>query len=234
LVKVQRYSNMTVSVLGLAVVGIGIAFKPYRPWLMDCGALIILGNMVPLLPVWRSQMRDLAPTMQKLQFLCAHYHVPFGLANAMYRWLWPFILTTMGLATAFLSASMILRNNHGLLHILFTIFDGLYTLGIVVFVTRIHSAQSILRKIDSVADSGKLAISPPTSAKFILLLIPRRYREHLVGDLEEEYNTIVLPEYGARKARNWYWWHVVISVGPLLWVHVRRAATIAWLWKRLR
>lgn len=152
----------------------------------------------------------------------------------MYRWLWPFTLATASLATAFLSAAMILRANSGLLHNLYTIFNVLLMLGLVVLVTRIHSVQSILRKIDSVADSGKLATAPPTSAKYILLLIPRRYREHLVGDLEEEYNTIVLPEYGARKARNWYWWHVVISVGPLLWVHVRRVATIAWLWKRLR
>jgi hypothetical protein len=54
--------------------------------------------------------------------------------------------------------------------------------------------------------SGQTSVAltrPPRSAKFILLLIPKRHREHLIGDLEEEYSTILVPEYGPRKARLW-------------------------------
>src|SRR5437763_1135374 len=36
--------------------------------------------------------------------------------------------------------------------------------------------------------------SPPRPARFALLLIPKRNREHLIGDLDEEYRTVVLPE----------------------------------------
>jgi hypothetical protein len=80
---------------------------------------------------------------------------------------------------------------------------------------------------------GNVATSPPAVAKFILLLIPERHREPLIGDLEEQYITTLLPEYGAKKARIWYWWQVVTSIGPLLWAPIERAIAIAFLWKRL-
>lgn len=74
---------------------------------------------------------------------------------------------------------------------------------------------------------------PPTTAKFILLLVPTRDREHLVGDLEEEYRTIVLPEYGVRMARFWYWWQVLGSVAPLFWSQLKRIAGVVLLWRRV-
>jgi Kef-type K+ transport system membrane component KefB len=75
---------------------------------------------------------------------------------------------------------------------------------------------------------------PPRLAKFLLLLIPRRNRESLLGDLEEEYVTIAFPEYGARLARLWYWWQVVASVMPLLWAQLKRVLGLAWLLKHIR
>ena len=54
--------------------------------------------------------------------------------------------------------------------------------------------------------------APPEVAKFLLLLIPKKNREGLLGDLEEEYRTILLPEYGVRLARFHYWWHTVIAL----------------------
>jgi hypothetical protein len=74
---------------------------------------------------------------------------------------------------------------------------------------------------------------PPAAAKFLLLLVPLRYREHLIGDLQEEYATVVLPEYGFRKARFWYWWQVVASVIPLLWTELKRTASVVAVWKRI-
>lgn len=71
--------------------------------------------------------------------------------------------------------------------------------------------------------STNQSVHPPAHAKFLLLLIPRKHREHLLGDLEEEYRLTVLPEYGPFKAKAWYWWQVVISIGVLM---AARAAKI--------
>jgi len=81
---------------------------------------------------------------------------------------------------------------------------------------------------------ANLSNCPPRCARFLLLLVPKRNREYLLGDLEEEYLTIVLPEYGDRLARLWYWWQVAISIAPLLWTQIKRTAGFVLLWKRVR
>jgi hypothetical protein len=160
--------------------------------------------------------------------------VSFGLGNAAYPLLFPFTCTTLILSVAFLAGAMILKTEHTVLHLVSDAFQFLCTLGIGIFATRGRKVESILRKLESIAQSGKRAVPPPTAAKFILLLIPKRHREHIIGDLEEEYTTIMLPEYGARKAQIWYWWQVAISIVPLLWAQIRWGAAVAWLWKRMR
>ena len=52
--------------------------------------------------------------------------------------------------------------------------------------------------------------SPPPVAEFCLLLIPLRHREDILGDLEEEFKTRVVPEYGI-------FWHVFTTGGRFLW-----------------
>jgi hypothetical protein len=49
-------------------------------------------------------------------------------------------------------------------------------------------------------------------AKLLLLLIPKEHRDGTIGDLEEEYRTVLLPEYGVRWARFYYWWHTLYSL----------------------
>jgi hypothetical protein len=63
-------------------------------------------------------------------------------------------------------------------------------------------------------ESKRLAPAPPDWGLYCLLLIPKRNREHLVGDLEEEFRTVILPRYGPRKAACWYWWNVIVSIVP--------------------
>lgn len=53
---------------------------------------------------------------------------------------------------------------------------------------------------------------PPSHAKFLLLLIPKKYREYLVGDLEEEFRTVTVVDYGPTVARFLYWWQVVLAL----------------------
>ena len=74
--------------------------------------------------------------------------------------------------------------------------------------------------------------SPPRLAKFILLLLaPSKDREPLLGDIEEAYRTIVLPEYGPRAAWFWYWRQVCTSIWPLLRVWLRGIIGMILLWK---
>lgn len=88
-----------------------------------------------------------------------------------------------------------------------------------------------IRKV-RLALSNRNSLGPPRIAKFVLLLVPARDREHLLGDLEEEYFSIVLPEYGSRAAWLWYWWQVIASVVPFLYSRLAQVAAISWLWKR--
>ena len=74
---------------------------------------------------------------------------------------------------------------------------------------------------------------PPKMATLLVLLIPKKNREHILGDLDEEYRTILMPRYGRRTANLWYWWQAAISVGPLLWAKVKRGLVAAWLWHRV-
>jgi hypothetical protein len=67
-------------------------------------------------------------------------------------------------------------------------------------------------------------LAPSKSARFVPLLMPKTNREYLLGDIEEEYWTKVLPLYGARKARLWYWKQVVVSLLPSLWNQFKSVA----------
>ena len=42
--------------------------------------------------------------------------------------------------------------------------------------------------------------------------LPKDKREHLPGDLEEEFATVILPTFGLRYAKFWFWWQVVRSI----------------------
>lgn len=66
---------------------------------------------------------------------------------------------------------------------------------------------------------------PPRSAEFLLLLVPKEDRRTILGDLEEEYQTIVLPRHGAIKAQRWYWGQVLACVLPYVWRLARRVGS---------
>ena len=48
------------------------------------------------------------------------------------------------------------------------------------------------------------------------LFVRGKNREALIGDLEEEYTTYILPTYGPRYAKFWYWWHTLASIFAIL------------------
>jgi hypothetical protein len=72
---------------------------------------------------------------------------------------------------------------------------------------------------------------PPRSAQFVLLLIPKRNREHLVGDLEEEFHTVVLPQHGRFLARCWYFEQVMLAIGFHLWPTIKKILGLSVLYK---
>lgn len=65
---------------------------------------------------------------------------------------------------------------------------------------------------------------PPARATFLLLLLPLRHRDELIGDLLEKYRTVVLPKYGSRPAAFWYWTQVLFEVVSALWHTVQKVA----------
>jgi hypothetical protein len=74
----------------------------------------------------------------------------------------------------------------------------------------------------------------PRPPKLLLLCVPKQNRECLLGDLEEEFKTIVLPEYGCIIACLWYWEQAICSLIPILWEQFKRVAGIVALLRFLR
>lgn len=76
------------------------------------------------------------------------------------------------------------------------------------------------------------AVDPPERAELLLRLVPRRDREPILGDLEEDFRTDFLPKFGPEKARRLYWWHAVrsvfaIALGRVQWLI--RVVAVGWL-----
>jgi hypothetical protein len=72
---------------------------------------------------------------------------------------------------------------------------------------------------------------PPRAGEFLLyFFLPRKDRRTIPGDLCEEYFTIMVPKFGERVARIWYWKQVLSSIWPVLsgrlWWWIERAATL--------
>lgn len=72
---------------------------------------------------------------------------------------------------------------------------------------------------------------PPRVAQFALLMIPTRSREHLLGDLEEEYRTIVLPQCRRFWAKAWYWEQTLLALGFYVWPFLKKVLGMAVIWK---
>ena len=64
----------------------------------------------------------------------------------------------------------------------------------------------VLRVVPSVGLHPAEQLGPPNRACFLLdLLLAEADREVIPGDLEEEFTTVILPKYGARRACLWFW-----------------------------
>lgn len=79
--------------------------------------------------------------------------------------------------------------------------------------------------------TGLINSRPPRMAHLLLLMIPKRCREHLIGDLEEEFRTILLPEHGWFWSCVWYWGQTIQALGFYVWPLLKRILGLAAIWK---
>jgi hypothetical protein len=54
------------------------------------------------------------------------------------------------------------------------------------------------------------------------LFVPKQNREHVIGDLEEEYCTFIVPARSPLSARCWWWYQLMGIMIAYLWKHTRR------------
>jgi hypothetical protein len=57
---------------------------------------------------------------------------------------------------------------------------------------------------------------PPKTAGLLLSFIPVKYRDNLLGDLEEDYWTRLVPKHGLRWARVCYWFQAIYALSAFL------------------
>jgi hypothetical protein len=74
-------------------------------------------------------------------------------------------------------------------------------------------------------------IAPPTNAHFLLrLALPAQHRDAVIGDLNEEYASVMLPRFGTRRANFWYWSQVARSISPLMARRLFQVVVQLWKW----
>jgi hypothetical protein len=80
------------------------------------------------------------------------------------------------------------------------------------------------------ADTSK----PPKNAEYLAyLLLPKAHREVLLGDLVEEYPTVVA-KFGARRAKLNFYVHVVFSILPLVRNTLMKWGAVGWVVELIR
>ena len=63
--------------------------------------------------------------------------------------------------------------------------------------------------------------SPPLAGRYVLdLLLPRKHRENLIGDIEQDYRTNILQRYGRTAASIWFWKQVLSEIIPGLYLRL--------------
>lgn len=69
---------------------------------------------------------------------------------------------------------------------------------------------------------------PPILGRFAQFLLgavlPSDRREEFLGDLIEEFSTVVVPRFGTMRARWWLWGQVVRSLAPMLRCRLARGS----------
>lgn len=71
-------------------------------------------------------------------------------------------------------------------------------------------------KNQKISERNKNNLPSKRAELFLYFLIPREKRDVIIGDLVETYNTIMIPKFGVKKARFWFWFQTVLNVFSIL------------------
>lgn len=64
-------------------------------------------------------------------------------------------------------------------------------------------------------------IAPPVAGCYLLdLLLPRKHRDNIIGDIEQDYRTNIFPRYGRTAASIWFWKQVVMEIIPGMYLRI--------------
>lgn len=96
-----------------------------------------------------------------------------------------------------------------------TLPTGLLVRDFATLISLVREFATLISKVKTIQGSKKkeYAAVPPENMEFILhILLSRKNRKHIIGDLEEAFHDIILPKYGAKRARQWYRWQALRAV----------------------
>jgi hypothetical protein len=198
-------------------------------WLADCGFLVVLLNSIAVFLIANRRLPAILRNIHRLTD-DAGVREMGSTVNRRRKYLW-LAAGALLVAAALRATAIVVKPRY----ILFNqVSLGSALVAMVAAGAFTWTLRKLLRSTQELTSREKGTLTPPKAAKFVLLMIPKAHREHLVGDLEEEYATIVLPEYGEKRAQLWYWWQVTASIAPLIWSQLRRIVAVAFLLKRVR
>lgn len=226
-----------ICLIGCLLTPFGI-FNPHTHWLFGVGYVSSsLGAFFFSIWLWRYLNVDFLPLFDCIDHICEESGTECDIRPDRVRWALRIMIVSAAAAGTFVTAAELLKDRYTTFH-----YVGLgFELSFVVVIGWLSARlKSMPRQVDVLirqfedGTAPRVSNSPPVSAKFLLLLLPRRYRETLIGDLEEEFTLIVLPQYGVRRARYWYWWQVLVSIAPLLWCEAKRIAGALLLLRSVR
>jgi hypothetical protein len=107
---------------------------------------------------------------------------------------------------------------------------------VAVFVKRVMVGLARPLKPRAKRAKTKRAV-PPAAAHFLLyLFLPKEYRAPMIGDLVEEFEEDLLPVFGVRCARIWFWKQTITSIWPVVKRTLMKLAglgLVEQIWKRL-
>ena len=94
---------------------------------------------------------------------------------------------------------------------------------------RLYDLLSITRHTMTATSSAEQLPQPPVLGEVLLVLFcPKNRVDPVMGDLKERFTEDVFDK-GRKHAKLLFWARVVRSIGPLLWIKVRKAGLIALL-----
>lgn len=89
----------------------------------------------------------------------------------------------------------------------------LVVLNLIILAHGVKSEVSFQRGLIQLARIAPAALPPPLVAEYILYIaLPCRAREPLLGDLNEDFATNVVPKFGPLCAYGWYWYKAVLYI----------------------